>query len=403
MKLFCKTTSYLFIIHILLGCHSFNSKRQEPSAAINVKVVYELPITASCEDNSSKLIQKELENIFSIVTCLSSNLQTLPDYQYLLSIKHDFVPISKTKAYIQTEFRLQNNQNLFLGHIAFRNSSVETARASSVFSKHFLDFKGWIEKNEKIDTHLPPKTFKLLDAIAIGNVVVNNKLFQEIGPTIFKIQEVFDNNLVGSGTAFLIHEDGLFLTASHVVSKLFEDEFKYYTSSSYGNPYTYEADIEKRAGLEVIGIKADKWLDLALFTVKKDEEVSFEKALKIPQPQFVKGLGEEVLSIGYSQDAFPFTLTKGIVSGYLLNFGKILTQVSSDIEKGMSGGPTISAKDNTIVGINVLKDNGSTTIGWLIGVETIHSFLSEAKQSQCLDENSEWCEPLQQVLGESKY
>jgi S1-C subfamily serine protease len=396
-----KITFTLYFSLLLIGGLSTtvnakaNNKLNQPK--LDLKVLFELPLHMNCVEPRSKLINSELRKIFTHVTCLSYDP---PEYQYLISIKHDLQPINDKQGVIQTKFRVTDNNDELMGAVSYVEESVRKGHEREVMEKHFQSFRDWLSSEVVLNQNLELKRHHSLDVV--GRDLLKNKLYSDVAPTIFTVESIVNYQYSGKlGTAFLIHPDGLFMTAAHVVEHIFNKDIQYYASSGFiGSQSTLES-LENRTGMQMIGLKLDTWSDLAIFTVKDYRELNFDKSLKFVDRTNLPTLGDELLSVGYSQDSWPFTVTKGIISGYKLKFGKVLTQVSSDIESGMSGGPTFSLDSNKVIGVNVLKGTGATTIGWLTGSETIMKFLTKARDSFCNGaEFTEWCNPISEIVGE---
>jgi len=137
----------------------------------------------------------------------------------------------------------------------------------------------------------------------------------------------------GSGTAFVVHADGLLATTLHVV-----EEAREISVTLPGGP---------TMAAEVVGVDAEN--DLAVLRVPR----TGLQTLRLADSQAVRQ-GEEVLVLGYPLanilGSYDVTVTRGIVSAVRANIG--LIQVDAAMNPGVSGGPVMNARGD-VVGIAV--------------------------------------------------
>ena len=168
------------------------------------------------------------------------------------------------------------------------------------------------------------------------------QLYNEVSPSVvaISVSTVSRNRVISSGTGsgFVLDQDGHILTNDHVVDAATQIEIEFYDGTL--------------AWAEIVGVDADS--DLAVLKVNVDRNtlhpVTFgdSSALQV---------GETVLAIGspFGQD---WTLTSGIVSGLdrtiqgLSDFsiGGII-QTDAAINPGNSGGPLLNL-DGHVIGVN---------------------------------------------------
>lgn len=141
----------------------------------------------------------------------------------------------------------------------------------------------------------------------------------------------------GSGTGFMIGEDGLILTAHHVVG---DDS---------------EPEINLASGkIKTKLIKSSEEFDLALLKIVGDRS-TLGLAYKLPLVESYQ-LGDDVYSVGYPGNTFTAgsaSLSKGIISRILTNnqlsltnkdlpFDLELVQFDAPVNPGNSGGPLLN-------------------------------------------------------------
>lgn len=178
----------------------------------------------------------------------------------------------------------------------------------------------------------------------------------------------------GSGTAFVVHPDGLLVTCAHVVRGAAKVNV-----ALGGKEYTGEVvGLDDRHDLALVRIAATKLPALPL--------ADSEKVL----------LGEEVRAIGFPlSDVLgeSVKVTRGSVSGLITQKGDKLLQVDAAINPGNSGGPLVNARGE-VVGINsaVLVGEDVSSVGFAVptnyALELIHGkglALPQAAPVQTLD------------------
>ena len=141
----------------------------------------------------------------------------------------------------------------------------------------------------------------------------------------------------GSGTAFLVHPDGLLLTAHHVVAQ---------ATSLY-------VSCDGQAAVPAVIRSGSATIDLAVLQTLGD--LGTESFLRL-SPNRVLSLGDEVFTIGYPTPDLLGTdpkYTNGTVSALSgLRGDASFLQISVPIQPGNSGGPLIN-EDGEVVGVVV--------------------------------------------------
>ncbi len=176
----------------------------------------------------------------------------------------------------------------------------------------------------------------------------------------------------GAGSGFLISEDGLILTNKHVVTA--------------GDPAVAEYRVTLYSGKQYYAqlIGQDPVGDLAILKIY-DSKLPF---LEIGDSNRLK-VGTTVIAIGNALGRYDNTATKGIVSGLgrsLIAAGnegeavdlQNVIQTDAEINHGNSGGPLIDL-NGQVIGINVAKDEGGSSLGFSIPINEARPVISSAR------------------------
>ena len=163
----------------------------------------------------------------------------------------------------------------------------------------------------------------------------------------------------GSGSGFIVDEDGLVVTNAHVVAG----------ERSVGvwltNGRSYQGDVLER----------DETADLAL--VQIDGGGPFN-AIAIGNPDGVR-VGDEVLALGFplaDRIGTDLTVTRGIISSTRTVAGVELLQTDAAVNPGNSGGPLVNI-DGEVIGVNTSRveetDSGRpvSNIGFAVSVSEL--------------------------------
>jgi len=168
-------------------------------------------------------------------------------------------------------------------------------------------------------------------------------------------------SIVGSG--FLISDDGLVLTNSHVV---------------FGHhAITVTLDDGRKAPAKLLG--ADPILDLAVLRIPA-RSGSYPKA-SLGNSDSVR-IGEDVLAIG-NPVGLEQTLTRGVVSGINrfppespLSLTRPLIQTDAPINPGNSGGPLLN-RCGEVIGINTMLVSDAQNIGFAVPINIAKRVIPE--------------------------
>lgn len=171
-----------------------------------------------------------------------------------------------------------------------------------------------------------------------------SEVFAAVSPAVVTVLSESDGQTLGSGTGFVIDEDGDIVTNWHVVNG--GDQFEVI----YADGTVHEAEL----------IGSDNESDLAVVNVEDEVlgTVGFaDSDALLP--------GESVLAIGSPLGAFANTVTQGIVSAINRDFPftqqqggsasqyNNLVQHDAAINPGNSGGPLVNLRGE-VVGVNTL-------------------------------------------------
>lgn len=174
---------------------------------------------------------------------------------------------------------------------------------------------------------------------------------------------------VGSGSGFVISEDGLILTNKHVV---FDTEASYTVLTNDGKKY--EAKVLTRDPLEDIAILKINTNNLSIAPLGNSDELQ---------------LGQTAIAIGNALGEFRNTVSVGVISGLARtvtagdNLGyqetiRNVIQTDAAINPGNSGGPLINLKGE-VIGVNTAIASGAENIGFAIPINQVKSAIQSFK------------------------
>ncbi len=185
-------------------------------------------------------------------------------------------------------------------------------------------------------------------------------VFESLKPVIFQIKSSTRSDAAKTsyGTGFVIGSDGLVLTNYHVVSDsvIQPDRYRLYLIDGYES---YSAKI----------LKFDLIHDLALLKVSRTFAKSLPLATELP-PQ-----GETVFSLGMPKD-LNMSILQGIYNN-VVGYGAVtLLHMTSSLNGGMSGGPTVNKKGE-LIGVNVSHHVSGENISFAVPLEFVKAFVKE--------------------------
>lgn len=187
-----------------------------------------------------------------------------------------------------------------------------------------------------------------------------------------KINKGKERTKIGGGSAFIASEDGLVLTACHVV----------------GDPtaeYTVLLEPDEKYLAKVLA--RDPVTDIAILKIKTRAKLPY---LELGDSEQIE-LGETVIAVGNAFGEFHDTVSTGVISGLsrLITAYSGLTQqatrlrglIQTDaaINPGNSGGPLVNMEGKAI-GINTAVAMGAQNIGFAIPINYAKKVLEEVKK-----------------------
>lgn len=185
---------------------------------------------------------------------------------------------------------------------------------------------------------------------------------------------------VGSGSGFIVSENGLIVTNKHVVEGFQDAEFTVFTT---------EANKDYKAKV----VAVDPTNDLALLDIDGDD---FEP-IKLGDSESLK-VGQTVIAIGNAIGQYRNTVSRGVISGLQREitagdetgrFTETLSdiiQTDAAINAGNSGGPLINLSGE-VIGVNVARSQTGENIGFAIPVkEVIRAVDSYNKDGKIIDD-----------------
>lgn len=159
----------------------------------------------------------------------------------------------------------------------------------------------------------------------------------------------------GTGSGFVVSEDGLIATCAHVIGE--------------GRPLTVRFDDDTEH--KVISVHAwDAKLDLAVLRIdaKGLEPLSLAKADSLIQ-------GTDVIAMGAPQ-GLEFSVVRGVVSALREIDERALIQIAIPIEPGNSGGPLLD-RDGRVHGLLTMKSAITENLGFAVPVSALERLLEK--------------------------
>jgi S1-C subfamily serine protease len=177
-------------------------------------------------------------------------------------------------------------------------------------------------------------------------------VFERVRPLVFQVKSSISEHAsrASYGSAFVIGRNGILATNYHVVSQVVQEPKKYQL-------YLMDGPLSARA--EILAI--DVVHDLAVIHVQRE----FPRALDILGDAGPRQ-GEHVYSIGMPED-LNMAIIEGNFNGRLEFPPYESLHLSSPINHGMSGGPTVD-RSGRVIGVNVAFLNEAQNISFAVPV-----------------------------------
>lgn len=188
--------------------------------------------------------------------------------------------------------------------------------------------------------------------------------FSKIRPLLYQVRTASDQNAAKSsyGTGFVIHKDGWLMTNFHVVAD---------SVWSTKTEKVFVRDGDQLLPAEVIAV--DIVHDLAIVQISKVFPRIMPFAKEEPKH------GETLFSLGLPKD-LDWTVITGTYNGQLTQGPYSLMHLTTPLNKGMSGGPTVNEKSE-LVGINVSGLPMAQNISFAEPLKYVYQLIELAKTS----------------------
>ncbi|MCO4794190.1 MAG: trypsin-like peptidase domain-containing protein [Bacteriovoracaceae bacterium] len=212
----------------------------------------------------------------------------------------------------------------------------------------------------------------------------NDHLYKKVKPFVFQVKtsQSADSSKASYGTGFVVKgREGLLLTNYHVVSTYIQDEDNRYKIFVTDKENVFEAEV---LDFSVI-------YDLALIKIKR--KFSKELILKKEKPK----RGETIYSMGLPKD-LNISLVKGNYNGVIKSgiYERIL--MSTPVNSGMSGGPTVD-KDGKVIGVNVSILLNSQNISFSVPIQRGRELIEKFKSRKEPLKRENYSEYIKEQLG----
>src|SRR4029077_6348495 len=124
--------------------------------------------------------------------------------------------------------------------------------------------------------------------------------------------------------------------------------------------------------------------DLALLRLKPEELQLIKETLgKVPMLQFGNSdkvsRAEEIMALGYPLGQQSLKSTTGVVSGREQIGGKYMIQISTPINPGSSGGPSIN-RCGEVIGVNTAGIMPAQNVNYIIPSNEVQLFIAQLNQ-----------------------
>ncbi|OFZ26610.1 MAG: hypothetical protein A2381_16590 [Bdellovibrionales bacterium RIFOXYB1_FULL_37_110] len=190
-------------------------------------------------------------------------------------------------------------------------------------------------------------------------------LFNQVSPAIFQIKTSTDeaSSKASYGSGFAIEKTGLLITNYHVIATSLQEEEQKYN--------IYVLVDEKPIPAQIVAV--DIIHDLALLKI----DYTFKRTLKLTKK--IPLTGETIFSLGLPKD-LKLSLIKGTFNGILKHTRYERILMSSPINAGMSGGPTLNTKSE-VIGVNVSVLRQSQNISFCVPIKHVYDLIDAYKKN----------------------
>ncbi len=191
---------------------------------------------------------------------------------------------------------------------------------------------------------------------------LGRKLYEKVQSQVLVVKTATseDSPRRSYGSGWVYSVDGLLVTNFHVVSEAFS------TSDIY-KIFVGQDDQWQTAKI----VNVDVTHDLALLKVPN----KFKSSLKISNKNMA--VGDRVYSLGLPQD-LNMSIIEGVFNGFISNGPYEQIYLSTALNSGMSGGPTIDREGN-VIGVNVAYLNESQNLSFAVPAKYIADLVKPLK------------------------
>jgi serine protease Do len=176
-----------------------------------------------------------------------------------------------------------------------------------------------------------------------GQSVDHPELYSQTKPYVFKVKtsQNANSSKASYGTGFVVDKDGLLITNYHVISTIIQDKFNRYKIFVVDKENSFEAKV---IDFSVIN-------DLALIKINRKFKDSMKLERELPKR------GEKIFSIGLPKD-LNMSIVEGTFNGELKRGLYERFLMSTPVNSGMSGGPSVDNNGNVIgINVSILRDS----------------------------------------------
>jgi len=182
-------------------------------------------------------------------------------------------------------------------------------------------------------------------------------------------REKIEKKEIGGGTGFIVSEEGMILTNSHVVS---DEEADYTVFTNDGKNYPAKV------------LARDSFRDLAVIKIENQKSFPLVKLGDSDKLQ----IGQTVIAIGNALGEFRNTVSVGVISGLgrtvtasgggIIETLEDVIQTDAAINRGNSGGPLLNLKGE-VIGVNFAMAEAAENIGFAIPVNKAKKDIEQVK------------------------
>jgi serine protease Do len=187
-------------------------------------------------------------------------------------------------------------------------------------------------------------------------------IFNQLKPLMLRVKaaDSLTSPKASYGSGFVVHKSGIIATNYHVISDFVMQP---------GEQWKIVAELENNKNIEAHLIAFSVADDLAL--IKIDKEFPSQVVLENATPS----KGDRVFSLGLPHD-INMSLIEGVYNGLLESGPYQIVHVSTPLNEGMSGGPSVN-EFGKVVGINDARILFSNNISFIVPSAKLNLLLKE--------------------------